>query len=94
MEGLGIEIAPLDSDVAKRLGMEGTEGVVITSVRDGSPAAAGRLVARDGDCRSRTSERSTLQFAEFEEAIERIAVTPMTASCCWSEPRRDHASSS
>merc|ERR1712137_294058 len=39
MEGLGLEIAPLDAAVAKRLGMEGTEGVVITSVREKSPAA-------------------------------------------------------
>ena len=39
MEGLGLEIAPLDGDVAKQLGMEGTDGVVITSVREGSPAA-------------------------------------------------------
>jgi len=39
MEGLGLEIAPLDAAVAKQLGMEGTEGVVITSVREKSPAS-------------------------------------------------------
>ena len=39
MEGLGLEIAPLDAAVAKQLGMEGIEGVVITSVREKSPAA-------------------------------------------------------
>ena len=42
MEGLGLEIAPLDAAVAKQLGMEGTEGVVITSVREKSPGGRGR----------------------------------------------------
>ncbi len=56
MEGFGIEIAAMDSDVAKRLGMEGSEGVVITSVRDGGAGAAARLDPRNGNRRSRASE--------------------------------------
>ena len=43
MEGIGLEIAPLDGAVAKQLGMDGIEGVVITSVREQSPAAEAGL---------------------------------------------------
>lgn len=39
METLGLEIAPLDADVAKQLGMTDVSGVVITSVRSDSLAA-------------------------------------------------------
>lgn len=34
----GMEIAPLESEIAKQLGVKATEGVVITSVASGSPA--------------------------------------------------------
>jgi serine protease Do len=34
----GLEVAPLDSDIAKQLGVKASEGVVITSVASGSPA--------------------------------------------------------
>jgi serine protease Do len=43
MERLGIEIAPLDSEIADRLGVDAKQGVVITSVLDGGPAAAAGL---------------------------------------------------
>ena len=39
MEKLGLEVAPLDADVAKQLGMTEVSGVVITSVRSNSLAA-------------------------------------------------------
>lgn len=38
MNQLGLEIAPLGSDVAEKLGVDASEGVVITSVANGSPA--------------------------------------------------------
>jgi serine protease Do len=38
MEDLGMEVAPLDAEVAEQLGMAGAEGVVITAVGPGSPA--------------------------------------------------------
>jgi serine protease Do len=34
----GLEVAPLDSDIAKQLGVKASEGVVIMSVASGSPA--------------------------------------------------------
>ncbi len=39
-DGLGLEVADLDRDVARQLGLKSTEGVVITHVEDGSPADA------------------------------------------------------
>ena len=35
----GLEVAPLTSDVAKELNLKSTDGVVITGVEEGSPAA-------------------------------------------------------
>ncbi len=43
LDDLGLEIAPLTGDVAKQLGFEGATGVVITSVREDSPAADAEL---------------------------------------------------
>lgn len=43
MENYGLEVAPMDSEVAQQLGLKGVEGVVITAVRDGSPAAEAGL---------------------------------------------------
>ena len=43
MNQLGLEIASLSSEVARQLGVEATEGVVITSVASGSPAAEAGL---------------------------------------------------
>jgi len=38
LESLGIEVSALDPEVAEKLGMRGTDGVVITAVKPGSPA--------------------------------------------------------
>lgn len=69
MEGFGIEIAAMDSDVAKRLGMQGTEGVVITSVRDGGAAAAAGLAP--GMVIVEVEHQKVSSIAEFEDAIEK-----------------------
>jgi serine protease Do len=68
MEGLGIEISPMDSDVAKRLGMEGTEGVVITSIRDGSGASKAGLAV--GMVIVEVERQKVSSVAEFSEAIQ------------------------
>jgi serine protease Do len=39
LEGLGLEVADLDKDVAEQLGVKDAQGVVITDVQPGSPAA-------------------------------------------------------
>jgi serine protease Do len=69
MEGFGIEIAAMDSEVAKRLGMQGTEGVVITSVRDGGAAAAAGLAP--GMVIVEVEHQKVSSVSEFEEAIEK-----------------------
>jgi len=43
LEQLGIEVAPLTKDVAQQLGIKADEGVVITRVEPGSPAALAGL---------------------------------------------------
>jgi serine protease Do len=50
---LGIEVSELSSDVAEKLGVKADQGVVITSVRNGSPAdlaglASGMVIAQVG----------------------------------------------
>ncbi len=45
LQGLGLEISPLDPEVAAELGMKGTRGVVITAVNDQSPAARAGLAS-------------------------------------------------
>lgn len=67
MEGIGLEIAPLDSDVAKQLGMEGTDGVVITSVRDGSPAAEAGLAP--GIVIREVNRHKVSSVADFEKVM-------------------------
>jgi len=43
LESLGLEIGPLDNDVASKLGLEGAKGVVITQVTPNSPADVAHL---------------------------------------------------
>lgn len=70
-ETLGIEIAAMDSDVAKRPGLEGTTGVVITSVRsDGAGAAAGLT---PGMVIIEVEHQQVNSVAEFEAAIKNRA---------------------
>lgn len=45
LESLGIEVGSLDPAVAEQLGMAGTKGVVITSVKSASPAARAGLTS-------------------------------------------------
>jgi len=67
MEGLGLEIAPLDSAVAKQLGMEGMVGVVITSVREQSPAAEAGLTP--GMVIREVNRQKVSSVADFERLM-------------------------
>lgn len=69
MENLGLEIAPMGPDVAKQLGFEGAEGVVITSVRDNSPADQAGL--QPGMLIAEVDRQKVSTVADFERAIER-----------------------
>jgi len=68
MENLGLEIAPLTSEVAKQLNLDNDQGVVITSVRKGSPAASVGLTS--GMVIAEVNRQSVSTVAEFEAAIE------------------------
>ena len=70
MEGLGIEIAPVDGAVAKKLGIDNTGGVVITMVRDGSPAAEAGL--KPGMVIAEVDRKSVGSVAEFEQVMEAV----------------------
>jgi len=68
-EDLGIEIAPMTGDVAEQLGFSGTEGVVITSVREGSPAAESGL--SPGMLIVEVARQKVTTIDEFEAAIKK-----------------------
>ena len=57
----------MDSEVAKRLGMKGTAGVVITSVRDGGAAAAAGLAP--GMVIVEVEHQKVSSVSEFANAI-------------------------
>jgi serine protease Do len=44
---LGVQIQPIDEDLADSLGLAGTQGALVTDVVDGSPAAKGGVQAGD-----------------------------------------------
>jgi serine protease Do len=68
VEDLGLDIAAMDSDVAARLGLEGTEGVVITSVQDGSPADRAGL--SPGMVIVQVGQKKVTSVDEFQAAID------------------------
>lgn len=68
IDGMGIEIQPVDDEIAKQLGMDGVEGVVITSVRDDSSAAAASL--SPGMVIVEVNRQKVSTAAEFTAAIE------------------------
>ena len=67
MDDLGLEIAPLDDAVAKQLGMAGTEGVIITSVRENSPAAEAGLAP--GIVIREVNRQKVASVADFERLM-------------------------
>ncbi|TWU35917.1 Do family serine endopeptidase [Novipirellula artificiosorum] len=69
MENLGLEIAPVDADVAEQLGVEGVEGVVVTAVADGSPADRAGL--SPGMVISQVDRQGVKTVEDFEAAIAR-----------------------
>ncbi len=69
MEDLGLEIAGMDSEFAKRLEMEGEEGVVITSVRDGSAAADAGLAP--GMVIVEIERQKVTSVSQFEEMMRK-----------------------
>ena len=64
---IGIIVAPLTADKAKELGYEKEEGVLITEVEDGSPAAHAEL--RPGDLITEINRDKVTTAAECKDAI-------------------------
>lgn len=68
MENLGLEIAPLTPDVAQQLNLDDEAGVVITSVRKGSPAGSAGLTS--GMVIAEVNRQPVSTVAEFEAAMQ------------------------
>jgi serine protease Do len=67
-KNLGLEVANLDGDVARRLGLKDTEGVVITDVTPDSPAAAAGLTTSMAIVQ--VNRKPVTNVKEFEAALE------------------------
>jgi serine protease Do len=68
LEGLGIEVSALDPDVAEQLGLAGTEGVVITAVKSGSPAERAGLTS--GMVVTQVNRRAVSSIDELTEVVK------------------------
>ena len=67
---LGIEVAPLDAEVAKQLGIEDPQGVVITSVKRGSQADREGL--RSTMVITKVGQTAVTNLEEFEQAMKEV----------------------
>lgn len=66
-EALGLSVRDLTPEAARRLGLSGQEGVVVTAVRPGSPAAQAGLVS--GDVVRRVGNRPVRNAEEFQRLV-------------------------
>ena len=71
-EGLGIEISQLTPEVARQLGYKDVHGVVITSVKEDSPAAATGL--REGMVIEKVGSKKVSTPEEFKTAVKDMSV--------------------
>ncbi len=83
MNRFGLQLSDLTSDIASRLGMAGAEGVVVTGVADGSPAAqagleVGQVIKQINrqPVRSAAEAEERLQQANLNEGILLLVQTP------------------
>ena len=67
---LGIEVAPLDDEVAQQLGIEDALGVVITSVKRGSQADREGL--RSTMVITKVGQKTVTNLEEFEQAMKEV----------------------
>jgi len=68
-DALGLEAGPLDNEVAEQLGMAAAKGVIITSVREGSPAERAGLAP--GMVITQVNRRPVASVPELQAAIEK-----------------------
>ncbi len=67
---LGIEVQTLTKDLAERLGYEGEEGVVVTSVEPGSPADEKGI--RRGDLIQEVGGKKVRSVREYRAALKKV----------------------
>jgi serine protease Do len=67
---LGLQVQPLTRDIARQLGIRGSEGVVVASVEDGSPAEGAG--ARPGDVIREVNRQRVRSEADFERAVRAL----------------------
>ena len=75
-EKLGIDAETLEAEVAEKLGMKGRKGVVITEVREGSPAADAGL--EPGMIVTQANHKPVTGLDEFRRAIDGRAIDGKT----------------
>jgi serine protease Do len=68
---LGVMLQPLTEQMAEFLGVAGKRGALVTSVNEGSPAAAAKL--RAGDVVVRAGDRAVEDPQDLARAVERAA---------------------
>ncbi|HUG67192.1 MAG TPA: Do family serine endopeptidase [Pirellulaceae bacterium] len=71
LDELGMEVSSLDAAVAEKLGIQGLEGVVITDVRSGSPAARAGLSS--GMVITQVNRQAVKSLDEFTAAVKNAA---------------------
>ncbi len=69
---LGVAVAPLTADVARKLGVEANQGVVITDVRNGSAAQMAGL--ESGMVIASVNQRPIKSVADFNKATEKASL--------------------
>ncbi len=69
-ERIGISVQPITPDIAKRLGLKDTEGVIISSVKSDGPAASAGL--RRGDVIKEVDRRTIKNTKDYEKAITAV----------------------
>jgi len=67
---LGLAVQPVTASMAAELGMERADGLVITSVKPGSPAEEAGL--QRGDVIAEINRRPVRNRADYERAVEKI----------------------
>jgi len=65
---LGLEVKPLTADVARQLGLRGSDGVVVVAVEDGSPAEGAGI--QPGDVVREVNRAKVRTLPEFEKATQ------------------------
>ena len=86
---LGIEVSNLTAEVAEKLGVKADEGVVVTEVRNGSPAdlaglGKGMVITQVNRQAVKSSRSSAPRWRSSRSR---------RACCCWSAPARARDSS-